>query len=830
MQHKFLDHFIFMIMAGCALLLSFVFSTIIYFVIQSQERDESYQLANYLMKTVSSTATAALFSNNKDVGNDVINGLLSNDSIHSVKLIGYADDLNPSFVWSAANANSDNSLNEMSLELKSPFDENATLGKIVVTPSENWVNQNSQERALELIIGLIIVIFSTCFLTAQLIRHLISTPLTSAVKQLTLIKPGDNTQVEVPAHLQQNEIGSLISVFNSLLNKVRKAILVERQLRERMEVVKTNLEVAKNQAIKATETKSNFLAVMSHEIRTPMNAIIGFLELAIEDKSLTESTQKHLTISLSSAHFLLQLINDVLDLSKIESGKLELDLQSFDLVNILTKVQELMAIKAKEKNLKLTLSIPDKMAKSYCGDPFRLQQILFNLISNAIKFTHEGAIVIKLEEHADNQFVFSVIDTGVGIPENKIEQILEPFTQVDASISRHYGGTGLGTSIASDLVKLMGGKLSIKSKLGEGSCFYFTIKLPPSNTATALVQHSHEAESNKVDPMLILVADDVKENIVLMRIHLEKAGHTVHEALNGKQALEKAKEHCYNLLLIDLQMPVMDGYTACEKIRKLNEHYQKVHIIIATAGSDNADISRLKKLNITSLISKPISYKQLFSIIYQQHNHSTSSFASTVENTSQAIFDSEAALNNWIEPNALKSALISFKKSNQNLAETLIISAKKNDFNTLEKEAHRIKGVAGNLCLFQLAEQAKILENKIHIQQTKNIKLTVYEFNTVLQKTLSIINNYNISSKDTEHKAAKHTPNQTNLVSILRNIKHACYQNDPDIAERAIKQLEPHQLSVSMAMNDSLQQFDFETLENLTDELLSTIEQEAFNQ
>lgn len=393
--------------------------------------------------------------------------------------------------------------------------------------------------------------------------------------------------------------------------------------------IEAELIEARDLAERSARAKEEFLANMSHEIRTPMNAILGFAKL-LQETSLTKDQEEYLNAIDISGEALLAIINDILDLSKIEAGKLHFENKRFSLVGVLRSIRQIFQAKVDEKSLQLHTSIGPGVPEFIHGDPVRLNQVLINLVGNALKFTHEGEIDVEIKlldsgsakGKKSVRLMFEVSDTGIGIAPDKQSNIFQSFTQASGETTRKFGGTGLGLTICKRIVELQGGRIGVQSEVGEGSSFFFELDfgLEPQHTGSEPIASQNkdskvknlEISSSQLPDLKILVAEDNPMNQLLVTRILEGMGVSFTLAETGKAALEMVSATQYDLVLMDIQMPVMDGYEATRRIRKLpNQERSSIPIIAMTAHAYAEEQNKCIQAGMNDFIPKPFQPEEL---------------------------------------------------------------------------------------------------------------------------------------------------------------------------------------------------------------------------
>ncbi len=379
---------------------------------------------------------------------------------------------------------------------------------------------------------------------------------------------------------------------------------VYKHLLTMVEALKHHIDEAKQSA----QVKSEFLANMSHEIRTPMNGILGLLHLLTKTK-LTEQQEDYVQKSLFSANNLLRIINDILDFSKMEAGKLELEEIPFTLQNVCDDIAALYTPKAKDQNVELIINQGEYPNLAVLGDPLRIKQVLFNFVSNALKFTEQGSITVNIQckPPLDDTLhcVFSVQDTGIGLTQEQQERLFSAFTQADSSITRKYGGTGLGLVICKKIAKAVKGSLWAESTVGQGSTFFFKVDLPLSSETAEQPYAGLAPQAKRVCTEHLLLVEDNEINQIIAQELLEQVGYTVDVANNGAEALDMLEKTAYAAVLMDIQMPIMDGLTAAQKIRQ-NPAFKNLIVIAMSAHAMVGDHETSLEHGMNDHITKPI--------------------------------------------------------------------------------------------------------------------------------------------------------------------------------------------------------------------------------
>jgi PAS domain S-box-containing protein len=495
--------------------------------------------------------------------------------------------------------------------------------------------------------------------------------------------------------------------------------------------VEAELQQAKAAAESASRTKSDFLASMSHEIRTPMNAIIGIADL-LAKTPLSPEQDKYVQIFRRAGDNLLNLVNDILDLSKVEAEQLELERTGFSLNDLLEKVKEMLAGRAQEKGLALVCEVAPDVPGDRVGDPTRLRQVLLNLVGNAIKFTESGEVTLRVAPDADASFPgalrFTISDTGIGIPGEKLGAVFERFTQADSSTTRKHGGSGLGLTISKRLVELMGGRIWVESGVGKGSVFSFAVPLEISRRATQRAAVLVGTGTDSLLPALqILVVEDSPDNRTITVAFLKDTPYQVEIAENGAVAYEKFIAGRYDLVLMDRQMPVMDGLTATRAIRQWEQanHRPPTPIIALTASALKGDQEKCVAAGCTGYLTKPIKQQVLLQAIKE---HSMGAPATSKEQGSGKGMI-------VVRANPRFADLIpGFLLNRRQDVIVMLDALDRGDFRTVEDLGHGMKGAGGSWGFQRITDIGAALEQAAESTDSDASRRWVGELSSYLDR------------------------------------------------------------------------------------------------
>jgi PAS domain S-box-containing protein len=491
--------------------------------------------------------------------------------------------------------------------------------------------------------------------------------------------------------------------------KIVGLVGISHDITERM-LAEEAMVAAKSAAEAANQAKSQFLANMSHELRTPMNAILGMIDVALP-KATDPTVQDCLQIVKGSADLLLTLLNDLLDSARIESGRVELESAPFSLRRMLDQITKVLAVRASENGLCFYCRIPEEMPDAVIGDRMRLQQVLLNLAGNAIKFTEQGEVEVSvraLPQDGEPCLEFAVRDTGIGIPPSAQERLFRSFAQADASMARRFGGTGLGLSICKSLVEMMGGRIWAESEVGKGSTFRFTVHLPLAKEIPPEFEVPVAVPPVARAQLRILLVEDNPANQKLATYVLQDRGHVVEIAGDGWEALRLTEQNRYDVILMDVQMPGMDGLEATAAIRKREDGGSRVPIIAMTAHAMKGDREKCLAAGMDGYLSKPIDAHEMISLVETLAAGSPSVAAGAVSSpptppqaagpSATPAFDPELALKRCLDKRGLLQQMISFFfKDADSLLPQMRAALQKGDLVEVGQLGHRLKGTIAHV-------------------------------------------------------------------------------------------------------------------------------------
>lgn len=494
---------------------------------------------------------------------------------------------------------------------------------------------------------------------------------------------------------------------------------------------------------RANEAKSAFLANMSHEIRTPLTAIIGFADASLDGDHTAEERQNAFRTIVRSGKHLLQIINDILDLSKVEADKLEVERIALSPFQLLAEVDGLVRMQAVEKGLAFNIEHEFPLPEKIASDPIRIKQVLINLCGNAIKFTHSGHVNIRVSYDQQAQlFHFTVVDSGIGLNKEQINRIFCAFIQADSSTTRKYGGTGLGLSLSRRLAQMLGGSLEVISEPGIGSSFDFTVDPGPLNDVRMInnvgeiVIHqetpANSATRNYTAEGKILLAEDTLENQTLLSLYLRKTGAQVHVVENGQLAVEAARQEQFDLIFMDMQMPVMDGL---EAVRLLRQHGYDRPIVALTANAMNADKQRCLQAGCDDFISKPVDREQLLQVTARYLQ------AKPCDVQIDPIYSTLT-----VEDADFKTLVAQYVNRLPEVVDEIVVAVEQQQWEKVRFLAHKLRGSGGGYGFPQLTEIASKLSYQVNNENFWELNQLVDELKTLCRRIVAGIEN----AKDTE--------------------------------------------------------------------------------
>ncbi|MFT3850775.1 MAG: response regulator [Propionivibrio sp.] len=590
------------IVAMVALLVGALSLAVIGPIAHERSRSDALSRLQSLVDTVANTTSAACFVEDETLATDVANGLLKNSVVSGVVIRTANKELaNVSRLGERWNGASLARANGIVRAVYSPFDGTAAIGEIAIIPNQDELTRLSQESLLFTASVLVLQLCAIALATIYVVFRWIVLPIKTMSDRLHQMSEGSGEPLAVPHGHDASELGRLVGDINELTSGLARA---------------------KDAAEQASRSKGEFLATMSHEIRTPINAVVGMAYLALKT-DLTEQQRDYVEKIRASGGHLLDLVNDVLDFAKIESGKLELELAVFNLDQLIERVASIASLRAKQKSLSLDFHVDPAIPRDLEGDSLRIGQILLNYINNAIKFTASGFVEVRAslvnQTEVGCRIRFEVADSGIGLTEEQMSRLFGLFQQGDASTTRKYGGTGLGLAIARQLAELMGGAVGVRSTHGVGSTFWAVVHVgvPPAGAGEepervrAAVPH---ARHPRFDGARILLAEDNLLNQQIAREMLEDAGAAVTLANDGKEAIDLATAGAFDCILMDVRMPGIDGLQATQALRGLLAT-AGVPIIAMTANAMVEDREECLRVGMNDFIPKPVNPEQFLEIL-----------------------------------------------------------------------------------------------------------------------------------------------------------------------------------------------------------------------
>ncbi|HHB76693.1 MAG TPA: response regulator [Desulfobulbus sp.] len=620
------------------------------------------------------------------------------------------------------------------IDLTIPIGRKDKILGTILLQSDTHAFQAILFRLFFVVTGILIATLFLALFLSRILSRFISRPVLALADIMEYIRRKEDYSIRAEKS-SDDELGLLVTGVNSMLNSIEKR--------------DEQLLVAKQEAEDANRAKSRFLAQMSHEIRTPMNGVLGIASLLLKTELDTKQREFVRTI-VRSGESLLNLINDILDFSKIEAGKLELEHVHFNLRQLAEETIDLFSNRASEQNVRLSCFVQASVAAYVVGDPGRLRQILMNLLGNALKFTRDGSVSLHVFPDGERgedvvSLRFEVRDSGIGISPEKQQKIFSAFSQADGSTTRKFGGTGLGLAICRQLVGLMGGTIGLESREGEGSVFWFTVVFPVGCADKAITSQVDGQNGEEVFQFSanVLVAEDNITNQIVARGMMEQAGLTVDMVDNGRQAVAAVENGTYDLIFMDCQMPVMDGYEATGRIRRMERQFgsSRVPVIALTAHAMKGDREHCLAVGMDDHLSKPFTEQQLTTLLRKWlhdsgGNKKTPERIQTMDTEKITTVIDERVLDNYRriqqpgQPDVIERLVGVYLKSSPEILRTITSAALKGDMEQLWQSAHSLKSSSANLGAANLAGLCETVEEMGRNKQGDNVTEMIEKIET----------------------------------------------------------------------------------------------------